>query len=262
MGAAAWNHGAMPAERRSSAPPSLPAGSRPAPDADNHLAPGHALRHLLPTASSVSIRAMETAGRTRPFERHAAILRDDEEAAVALVHEGHAGTWRSDPEGRAQLVALVGPGELAGLLSLGPHRRPIRLVALTPGRATTWPAAAILDLARSDAGLAADVLQASLGAAERLLTRVEHVGFDPVARRLARLLWQRRDLLFDARRPLLTRAELADLAGATREMTDRVLRELERDGIVRRVGRGGLVLLDPVGLRERAAPDDDDRECS
>lgn len=220
------------------------------------------LRTLLPSSQEAGLQALAEHGRATAFERHDRILRDDGEAAIALVHLGYAGTWRSDPDGRAQLVALNGPGELAGLLALGPHRRPASLVALTPGQATIWPAQTVLDLAERDPGLAADLLQQSLHAAERLLTRLEHVGFDPVARRLARLLWQRRDVLFDARRPLLTRTELADLAGATREMTDRVIRDLEREGIVRRVGRAGLVLVDEDALREHAAPEADDRECS
>ena len=76
--------------------------------------------------------------------------------------------------------------------------------------------------------------------------------FDSVSRRLARILWVQRDLLFDRDRPLLSRPELADLAGATREMTGRVIRDFERRGLVARRGRSGLVLLDPTGLRAEA----------
>lgn len=220
------------------------------------------LRDLFPGAAEASIDALRDAGRSVVFERHDPILREDGEPAIALVVAGYAGTWRSDAEGRSQLVALNGPGELAAALSLGPHRRAVNVIGLTTGRAAGWPVEAVLALARRDPALSADLLQQSLHAAERLLTRLEHVGFDPVARRLARLLWQRRDILFDDRRPLLTRPHLADLAGATREMTDRVIRDLELQGIVRRVGRAGLVLVDEVALGRLAAPDDDDRECS
>lgn len=220
------------------------------------------LRDLLSSATEASLERLHAAGRTAPFDRRDRILAGDGEPRVALLHAGHAGTWRTDAEGRAQLVALNGPGELAGLLALGPHRRAVDLVALTPVRATTWPAESVLKLADRDPGLATDILGLSLGLAERLLTRLEHIGFDSVSQRLARLLWQRRDVLFDARRPLLTRPQLADLAGATREMTDRVIRELEAEGIVRRTGRTGLVLLDPHALHLLAAVDDDERECS
>ena len=220
------------------------------------------LRPLMPTAQPSSLMALVAAGSPIEFQPRDPILREDTKPATALLQIGYAGTWRSDSEGRSQLVALNGAGELVGLLSLGPHRRALAVTGLTAGRATIWRADVVLALASRDAGFASDLLQHSLQAAERLLTRLEHVGFDPVSRRLARLLWQRREVLFDARRPLLTRPQLADLAGATREMTDRVIRELEGDRIVRRIPPAGLVLVDAEALRRRASPETDDRECS
>jgi CRP-like cAMP-binding protein len=53
--------------------------------------------------------------------------------------------------------------------------------------------------------------------------------------------------------PVLTRAHLPSLVGTSREMTARVLRELEREGVVLRVGRSGLRLLSREGLYEAAA---------
>lgn len=44
------------------------------------------------------------------------------------------------------------------------------------------------------------------------------------------------------------------MVGTTREMTSRVLRELEREGLVMRVGRRGLHLRSPARLRRALAP--------
>jgi hypothetical protein len=41
---------------------------------------------------------------------------------------------------------------------------------------------------------------------------------------------------------------LPALVGTTREMTGRVLRQLEREGTIQRFGRGGLRLLRPDDL--------------
>ena len=82
--------------------------------------------------------------------------------------------------------------------------------------------------------------------------------FDTVSKRLAMILWMRRDLLFHARRPLLSRPQLADLAGTSREMTGRVIRDLEQRGLIARVGGTGLVLIDPAGLRAMAGIDEGD----
>ena len=56
-----------------------------------------------------------------------------------------------------------------------------------------------------------------------------------------------RDLFF-ADPPVLSRSHLPALVGTSREMTGRVLRQLEREGMVARVGRNGLRLLRPDRL--------------
>lgn len=110
-------------------------------------------------------------------------------------------------------------------------------------------------LARVDAGLAVGLLDHALRSAARLLNRLEHVTFDSASRRLAMILWMRRDLLFDVRRPLLSRPQLA---GTSREMAGRVIRDFEQRGLIARVGATGLVLHDPVGLRAAAGIDEGD----
>lgn len=42
---------------------------------------------------------------------------------------------------------------------------------------------------------------------------------------------------------------LRRFVGISREMTERILRDFERRGLVQRVGRSGMVALDPDGLR-------------
>ena len=51
---------------------------------------------------------------------------------------------------------------------------------------------------------------------------------------------------------MLTRTQLPIMVGTSREMTGRVLRILESQGLVARVGRSRLRLLDPVGLARAA----------
>lgn len=94
--------------------------------------------------------------------------------------------------------------------------------------AALWPGDLVMALARADAGLAVGLLDHALRSAARLLARLERVTLDSVSTRLAAILWMRRGLLFDARRPLLSRPHLADLAGTSREMAGRVVRDFER----------------------------------
>jgi CRP-like cAMP-binding protein len=66
-------------------------------------------------------------------------------------------------------------------------------------------------------------------------------------RRVLRILAQYRRLFFCGP-PVLNRSHLPELVGTSREMTGRVLRGLERDGTLVRVGRTGLKLLRPDRL--------------
>jgi CRP-like cAMP-binding protein len=56
--------------------------------------------------------------------------------------------------------------------------------------------------------------------------------------------------LFFGDPPVLSRVHLPGLVGTSREMTGRVVRQLEREGIVARAGKRGLRLVSPARLRE------------
>ncbi len=220
------------------------------------------LSELLPSAAAGTLDTLGREGTIRHFVRGDRLEDHDGTPHLVVLLAGYAGSWRSDADGQEQLVALYGPGEAATLLSLADCGPPPDLRALTAGSHAAWPGDSVMRLARSDPGVAIGLLDLTLHSTSRLMTRLEHLAFDPVSRRLARLLWQRRDILFDARRPLLSRVQLANLVGATREMTDRVLRDFERDGIVRRIPPTGLVLVDPQRLSAIADLEPDAPLCS
>jgi len=70
--------------------------------------------------------------------------------------------------------------------------------------------------------------------------------------RVINILARHRELFFSDP-PILTRAHLPGLVGTSREMTGHVLRQLEREGTVARVGRAGLKLLRPDQLKVAAS---------
>ena len=215
-----------------------------------------ALPTVLPEAAERSLVALLRQAQIRPFRRHQQVLSQSRAPLLTLVVDGHLGAIRSDADGRQQMITIAGPGELVGVLSLRPDAPSVDLVGLNRGTAALWPGDLVMALARVDAGLAVGLLDNALGSAVRLLNRLEHVTFGNVSRRLAMILWMRRELLFDARRPLLSRPQLADLAGTSREMAGRVIRDFEQRGLIARVGMAGLVLKDPTGLRAAAGIDE------
>jgi CRP-like cAMP-binding protein len=217
------------------------------------------LHTVLPEAADRSLVALARQAQVRPFRRHELVLSQSRDPLLTLVLDGNVGAVRADTEGHRHMITIAGPRELVGVISLLPDAPSVDLVGLSRGTAALWPGALIMALARVDAGLAVGLLDHALRSATRLLNRLEHMTFDSVSRRLAMILWMRRELLFDVRRPLVSRPQLADLAGTSREMAGRVIRDFEQRGLVARVGGTGLVLLDPAGLRTAAGIEDGDR---
>lgn len=244
------------------APPDSPLPPQPEPSpATPAAAPGdHARRaSLAPTlarmlreAGRATREALVQGARLRTFARHDLVAAQGDATLVIFVIAGHLGGWRSDAEGQQHMVRIAAPGALINVVALQRTPSVVDLVGLDDGLVALWPGDLVMTLARRDPGLGIDLLGLALAGAEGLLQRIDGMTFDSVTRRLARILWVERDLLFDPRRPLLSRPELADLAGATREMTGRVIRDFERRGLVGRIGRSGLVLLDSEGLRAEA----------
>ena len=215
-----------------------------------------AIERLLRDTGRPTRAALADGARLRAFSRHDVVAAQGDDSLVILVLEGHLGGWRSDPDGRRHMVRIAGPGTLVNVVAMERIPSVVDLVGLDDGLVALWPGDLVLGLARRDPGLGLDLLRLTLVGADMLLQRIDRITFDSVTRRLARILWVQRDLLF-GERPLLSRPELADLAGATREMTGRVIRDFERRGLVARPGSGGLVLLDAAGLRVEAGIEDD-----
>ena len=71
---------------------------------------------------------------------------------------------------------------------------------------------------------------------------------------MVRVLHRYGDLLFGDPR-VLTLRELPAFVGTSREMTGRVLRNLEKQRLVERTGRDGLELRDPAWLEAAQACD-------
>ena len=99
----------------------------------------------------------------------------------------------------------------------------------------------------ADAGMALAAIDSMAASLHDTIERIEGFVHQNARRRVLRVLASYRSLFFGDP-VILTRAHLPGLVGTSREMTGRVLRHLEREGVVERVGRTGLRLLQPGGL--------------
>jgi CRP-like cAMP-binding protein len=134
-----------------------------------------------------------------------------------------------------------------GITSISATVSTVELVALTDCEIATWPGHEVRRLAAIDPTIAFDVIDRLSLFLSLLTEKLDGFLHQDSRRRVVSILIRHRDLFF-ADPPVISRAHLPGLVGTSREMTGRVLRQLEREGTIARVGQTGLKLLDPGGL--------------
>jgi CRP-like cAMP-binding protein len=209
-----------------------------------------ALAEVFPRASPRSRELLAVSGRISELDPGQAV-RAPTVVPVTVVLSGSVVVRLTTGEGRRTIIRLVkGVGLL--LLGLSAHDASVEQAAVDEARVVSWPPRAVGRLAEKDVGLANDLLMATTAVAWDLAEQLQARSSGTARARLARVLIRHPDLAFDPVRPRLSTANLGELIGVSREMTDRILLELDGRGIVRKIGRRGLVLLDRERLVELA----------
>jgi CRP-like cAMP-binding protein len=157
----------------------------------------------------------------------------------------------SSRDGDEVVYRSAGPGDTFGELSaLDGGTRSASAVALKPTRLLMIPGEALRRALRTDAELAASVLQVVAGALRATTRQHADLLFVDLAGRVASYLveqagnTQRVELE-------LSQGDLGSLLGASRQSVNQVLRSFEQEGLIRRRGRV-LDVVRPADLRDRA----------
>jgi CRP-like cAMP-binding protein len=179
------------------------------------------------------------------------IYRQGEPAPLTLILRGFGAFRRTTADGLHLTSGVGSAGDLFGFSSMASVSSSVELVALTECRVAQWPGAEVRALARTDPDLALDAVDSIAASLHAMIERVEGFLHQDARRRVIRILARHHDLFFGDP-AVLTRTHLPSLVGTSREMTGRVLRQLEREGTVARVGRAGLRLLRPDRLEAGA----------
>ena len=219
------------------------------------------LARSLPGARPETRAFLVGTARVRAFEPDDLIWRQGETTPLTQIVRGYGAFRRTTVDGGQHIVSLSAPGALFGFSSIASVETPTDLVALTKVRAVLWPGHEIRPLAAGDPGLALDVIDRMAQFLLQANERVDGLVYQDTRRRVLRVLTSYGDLFF-GQPAVLSRAHLPSLVGTTREMTGRVIRALESEGVVARVGRRGLALLSAEGLQRALAPSTDRTEGS
>jgi CRP/FNR family transcriptional regulator len=189
----------------------------------------------------------DTARRLRRqlFRPGQQILLEGEEApGLFFVLRGRVRLSRTAPDGREQVLAMIGPGEQFNAVPLfDGEPNPASARAMSPVTCLLLPREDLLALIRRYPDLALATLSAMAGQLRELVGLVEDLAFRSVRARLAR------QLLAEAAGGAaeLTHQELAERTATVREIAGRALRRLAEEGLVR-LERGRVIVLDQEGL--------------
>jgi CRP-like cAMP-binding protein len=207
------------------------------------------VQRSLPGMRPATASALAASGRIRPFRAGDILFRQEEPIPLTLMIRGYGGFRRTTVEGKEVTVGLAEPGQIYGITNASGTIASVELFALTEGAAVQWRGSTFRKALLTDPKLAIDVVDRLAAFLTILTGKVDGFLHQDARRRVIRVLARHRDLFFSDP-PVLSRAHLPGLVGTSREMTGRVIRDLERDGVVARVGRTGLRLLDATPLDE------------
>lgn len=191
----------------------------------------------------------------RRFQADEVVFREgDTSNTCYLIRVGHARAVREHADGRSITLARFGPGDMFGELAmLDDERRSATIETLEETETIAILGPDMRRLLREHPNIAVKLV-ISLGRRLRETNeRLARQSFQTVQSRVAAVLAQ----LVDAARAegagdgdvliTSTQADLAQLAGSSRESASRFLAVLERAGIISQ-GRGRLVVHDPDAL--------------
>jgi CRP/FNR family transcriptional regulator len=193
----------------------------------------------------------------RQFEAGAVVFREGDEGSTCyIVRSGRARAIREHPDGRSITLAHFGPGDIFGEMAmLDGERRSATVEATEDTEAIAILSADMHRLLREHPDISVKLI-AALGQRLRDTNeRLARQSFQTVQSRVAAALAQlvataRAEGDSESERDVLittTQAELAQLAGSSRESASRFLAVLERAGIITQ-GRGRLTVHDPEAL--------------
>jgi CRP-like cAMP-binding protein len=191
----------------------------------------------------------------RRFDANEVVFREgDESDTCYIVRSGQARAVRGHPDGRTITLANFGPGDIFGELAMFDNeRRSATVEAIETTEAIAILGGDMRRLLRQHPDIAVKLVAALGRRLRETNERLARQSFQTVQSRVAAVLAQ---LVETARAEgagpgdvliTSTQADLAQLAGSSRESASRFLAVLERAGIITQ-GRGKLVVHDSEAL--------------
>ncbi|CAN7579050.1 Crp/Fnr family transcriptional regulator [Variovorax sp. LjRoot84] len=184
-------------------------------------------------------------GSTRSFAAHAILINEgDATDSLYILLSGRVKVYASSEDGREVVLAEYGPGEYFGELSIDGEKRSASIKALTACSCRVVQGSELRQFLAEHPDFAVHLTRKLIRMVRRLTEQVRSIALQDVYGRMVRVLIELSEPAGEERvlRHKLTQQDIADRIGSSREMVNRVMKELTAGGYVtQRDGR--LVIL-------------------
>jgi CRP/FNR family cyclic AMP-dependent transcriptional regulator len=195
------------------------------------------------------LASMTALGMTRPFRKNTILIQEgDRSSALYIVLSGKVQAYASSEQGREVVLAEYGPGQYFGELALDGGDRAASVKTVEPTTCCVIQALDLRDVLAMHPDFALHLIQKLSGMVRRLTGTVKGLVLKDVYGRLVAMLADSSEARADGSRVVrerLTQQDIADRIGASREMVNRLLRELLGAGFIS-VSRGRYVIQRPL----------------
>jgi CRP/FNR family cyclic AMP-dependent transcriptional regulator len=181
------------------------------------------------------LESLTSRGGNRFFPAHAVLINEgDDTSSIYIVLSGRVKVYSTSEQGRHIVLAEFGPGHYLGELALDGARRSVSVQTLEPTRCCVVPGAELRPFLDEHPEFAWHLTCKLVRMVRRLTEQVKSLALQDVYGRVARLLTESSEPDGEARvvRHKLTQQDIADRVGSSREMVNRIMKELTTGGYV------------------------------
>jgi CRP-like cAMP-binding protein len=193
--------------------------------------------------------------RERAYRKGASVLLESEPCrGLYVVVAGRVRVFKLSAEGREQVLRILGPGRTFNDVPVfDGGRNPASISALEDSRIAFIPRDRLLALVDRHPRVAQAVIRVLASRLRAMTVLIEDLALRSVVARVARLFLDcaaGRETVIEDRAggcARLTQQQIAAMTGSVREVVQRALKTLERDGAIA-TGRARIRILDPAAL--------------
>lgn len=181
------------------------------------------------------MKALSAHGNTRAYKAGAILIHEgDLGDALFILIDGRLRAYGSSEDGREVVLSEHGPGSFVGELSLDGQPRSASVRTLVPSTCCVVPGAQLRAFMADHPDFAIHLSKRLVRLVRRLTEQVKMLALQDVYGRMVRVLMELSDRVGDERvvREKLTQQDIAERIGSSREMVNRVMKDLTTGGYI------------------------------